>query len=167
MDRDLFTQELKRQLQAAPDYGLATREWAAVLRSRSAFPDLAGDLFAWVFGQYQGYTETRAKAGHELFKLDASRAWGIVEQLAASADPNDRDAALEFLSDFHEARAYELARPMLRDPDLGLRWDAIDYLKSVYPTEVEIVLHELVEHSDPRVRATAHEKLNAFARPQT
>jgi HEAT repeat protein len=128
------------------DYGSPDADWQVISKLLDKAPDQRQRLMEWIFAEHQGYVNTRTQAGREILSNDPEQGWRILERLINSEDPDDRDTALTLLAESRDPRAYPLARRILDDPYPYLQFDAIEFLKSIYPVEVAITLRNLSEH---------------------
>ncbi len=151
---------LKARFQLDP--GSSAAEWQLVENLLAEYPVERDTILRWVYAELPGYVWTRMQAG-ELFIADfPEEGWQIVERLIQSEDPDDRDTALSLLVKFDDPRGPMLTRSMLHDPWPYLQFDAIEYLKNVYPTEAREALLSLLQHEDLQVRKQASMILNEF-----
>ncbi len=145
------------------DPGSSTAQWQLVENILAEYPAERDTILRWVYAELPGYVWTRMQAG-EFFIADfPEEGWQIVERLIQSEDPDDRDTALSLLVKLNDPRGPMLARSMLRDPWPYMQFDAIEYLKNVYPTEAREALLSLLQHEDLRVRKQASSILNEFS----
>lgn len=150
-------EEVKKRLLC--DFGNPEHEWQALLNLLERAGTHTSAVLRWIFAEYKGYTKTRARAGLEFVKGNPIEGWLILEHLIASDDPDDRDTALTVLVMSGDSRAPQLAKALLKDTWPYLQFDAADFLKEIYPTEVNAALQSLLHHDEEWVRDEARRRL--------
>lgn len=137
------------------DLGSAEQEWEVLLDLLKKTEKDREEVLLWVFTSYKGYNRTRFWAGQEIVNNNITEGWVILEELVASADPDDRDVALMILKTLNDDRVPLIVKSLLFDTWPYLRFDAAEYLKDIYPAEVKSTLELLLSHSEKWVRDSA------------
>ncbi len=153
-----------RKLLAPEPYLADQWEMLNRLLEGSTEPDREAVL-RWVFTKHYGYIDVRIKAGIEFVQKNPEIGWPALEELLASTDPDDRDTALSVLVEINDPRGYPLAKPMLNDPWDYLKLDAIDFLQTVYPEEVNVAIQALLESPHEGARQAALKQLKKLHPP--
>lgn len=150
-------QEVKERLRGG--FKRSEEEWQVLFGLLAEAGSQTDAILRWVFGEHKGYVETRARAGIEFLRNNRKEGWSVLGYLITSSDPDDRDTALAVLQKSGSSRAFEMARPMLKDSWPYLQLDAAEFLKGVFPSDVIAVLRELLNHEDQWVRDAARKQL--------
>ncbi len=156
--------DIEEQLQR--DRGSPEAEWDVINTLLKQSESEADTILKWVFAQYKGYTETRARAGFQFLQNNPAEGWHILERLVSSSDPDDRDTALAVLAALHDINAAQLAKPLLNDPTPYLQLDAAEFLWEFFPSEVNACLEKLIEHEVSWVSCAARELLPKLKRKE-
>jgi len=118
-------------------------------------------LLIWEFEENKlGFVTARQFAGEMLLEEDPEFYWTAIHRLMVSNDDFDRDVAFYSVIESDNPRL-DLIKPFLFDHHL--RFEAIDYLKNIFPVDVKNVLIDLAESSDEKTRRLAREKLADIA----
>lgn len=149
--------DIEAQLQR--DWGSPEAEWDVINTLLKQSESEADTILRWVFAQYKGYTDTRARAGFQFLQNNPTEGQHILEHLVSSSDPDDRDTALAVLVALHDINAARLAKSLLHDPTPYLQLDAAEFLWEFFPTEVNACLEKLIEHEVSWVSNAARELL--------
>jgi hypothetical protein len=121
------------------------------------------DLLRWEFVEHQiGFVDPRKQAGLIYYSQYPDETWSILEKLIKSKNPDDRDTACEVLMEIGGERANQLIKPLLNDPYPYLQFEACDYLKDIFLTDVVATLQQLLINENDRVRKQAQNKLDAL-----
>jgi HEAT repeat protein len=120
-------------------------------------------LLKWGFLESPASWDTRAKAGLALFEEDERDTWQLIEKLVDSSDPDDNGTALTIFERMGDPRGMQLAQRWLTDQaPTATQFEAIDYLRGVYPELVRERLHALSSHAKENVRRRAQKVLAEF-----
>ncbi len=141
------------------DLGSPEAEWDVINTLLKQSESEADTILKWVFEQYKGYTDTRARAGFQFLKNNPAEGQRIIERLVSSSDPDDRDTALAVLVALNDINAAQMAKPLLSDPNPYLQLDAAELLWNLFPSEVRACLEKLIEHKVSWVSSAARELL--------
>ncbi len=88
------------QLQVDP--GTPQAEWEILREAIRHTPSASEAILKWAFADHKGYVESRAHAGLEFFQVNPKEGWSILEWLATSNDPDDRETALSVAIELDE-----------------------------------------------------------------
>ena len=120
------------------------------------------EFLCWVVSEYQGFIDTRKQAGIIFVQEYEDEAQEMLRKLIVSDNPDNRDTASEILQETKPPNASELVRSLLEDPYPYLQFDACEFLKDEFPSEVKTTLLQLAQNKDARVRAAAQQQLLDF-----
>jgi len=113
-------------------------------------------LLKWVFEKSPAYWESRARAGLVLSQNNEADVWEILKNLVESHDPDDNGTALTFFEKTGDPRRLELAKIWLSSSAHPVtQLEAIDFLKDVYPDEVQVCLRALFNNPSPDIQQSA------------
>lgn len=139
----------------AYDRGSPTAEWKAVEELLQQFPTEREAISRWLFEKFNGYIDTRSRAGLEFVECNPVEGWSILEHLISSTDPDDHDTALSVLELIDNSCAAQMTLPLLKDKWEYIRLEAAVLLRAFYPGETAECLRNLVQHPLPSVSQEA------------
>lgn len=141
------------------DRGSPTAEWEVVEGLLSSFATEREAITRWLFEEYNGYVDTRTRAGLEFIDHSSTEGRSILKRLVSSPNPDDRDTALAIIEVLGDDDAVRMAVPLLEDKWTYIRLDAATVLRRFYPDEVARCLRHLLQEEAESVRDTASKLL--------
>lgn len=141
------------------DRGSPAAEWEVVVQLLSQFSAERESIIRWLFEEYNGYIDTRSRAGLELVECNPTKGWDILKLLISSVDPDDRDTALGVLELLDNDNAAQMALPLLNDEWTYIRLEAAIFVRRFYPENAARCLEDLLQQEMPSVKEEARKLL--------
>lgn len=127
------------------------------------------DLHAWL-ARLRGPSITSddvACAAAELRTIGPEKLFPRIRQLLAADDPEMRCLASLGAFVIDQTAAVDLLLPLLKDPDITVRWHTCGLMHDIADTRTtEVLIRVMREDSDPQVRNTAAYALGGVADPR-
>lgn len=139
----------------AYDRGSPAAEWEVVEGLLSSFATQREAITRWLFEKYNGYVDTRTRAGLEFIDHSPTEGRSILKRLVSSPNPDDRDTALAVIEVLGDDDVVRMAVPLLDDKWIYIRLEAATVLRRFYPNEVARCLRRLLQEEAESVRETA------------